>query len=128
MPKTEQSVGKMIDELYEIRTRRIAESKSIDAMKKTETSLTKEIMALLQDQDTTSTSGKLATFSITEKIVPKVVDYNKLKEYIVSTGYVHLLGRTVSAPAAREIWDIDEEIPGVEPLTLDKHSLTRSAK
>jgi hypothetical protein len=128
MPKVSLSTGKMIDELYETRKNRLAQQKTVDTYKAIETKLTKDIMALLHDQDTTSISGKLATFSITEKVVPKVVDYNKLKEYIVSTGYVHLLGRTVSAPAAREIWDIDEEIPGVEPLTLDKHSLTRSAK
>jgi hypothetical protein len=128
MLKADMTRGQLIDFLFELRATRLDKAKEVDVLKKEETALVKELMTSLHDADENSVSGKLATFSIKEHTVPKVVDYNKLKEYIMETGFVHILGRTVSAPAAREIWDIDESIPGVEPLTLDKHSLTRSTK
>lgn len=128
MIKADMTRGQLIDFLYELRETRLEKSKEVDRLKAEETAIIKDLMTSLHEADENSVSGQLATFSIKEQTVPKVVDFNKLKEYIVNTGYVHLLGRTVSAPAAREIWDIGEQIPGVEPLTLDKHSLTRSSR
>lgn len=128
-PKTnELSLGGQIDALYELREERLAKSREVDKLKKIEEDGVKAIMSTLEELDMEKATGKLATFSINETTVPKVVDFQRLSEYIIKTGYTHLLGRSVSAPAYRELVELEGDIPGVESYTFNKHSLTRSSK
>lgn len=118
----------MIDELYEIRTQRLAKQKEVEELKTTETKMTEEIMSSLQGMDMISGKGKLATFSYKPFTVPKLVDFNQLKEYILSTGNLQLFERRISNLAFQELFQLEGGVPGVEPYTFDKPSLTRSKK
>jgi len=124
----EEPLGTRIDQLFKLREERLAKAKEVEELKKIETNTVKAIMTTLEDSGMSKATGKLATFALKEMTVPKVVDFDKLSRYIIDTGYVHLLGRNVSAPAFRELVELEGEVPGVEPYTFSKHSLTRSSK
>lgn len=123
-----KSVGSLIDLLYEIRTERLAKQKEVDALKSKEKKMTDEIMGSLQELDMTSGKGRIATFSYKAHTVPKLIDFNALKEYILSTGNLQLFERRISNPAFQELFQLEGGVPGVEPYTFDKPSLTRSKK
>jgi hypothetical protein len=123
-----KSVGTLIDELYELRSLRLEKQKEVDELKTTETKITEEIMGSLQALDMTSGKGKVATFSYKPFTVPKLVDFNALKEYILKTGNLQLFERRVSNPAWQELFQLEGSVPGIEPYTFDKPSLTRSKK
>lgn len=123
-----KSVGSMIDELYELRAKRLEKQKEVEELKTIETKMTEEIMGSLQSMDMISGKGKVATFSYKPFTVPKLVDFNALKEYILSTGNLQLFERRISNPAFQELFQLEGGVPGVEPYTFDKPSLTRSKK
>lgn len=122
------SLGKLIDNLYKLRAKRIEKQHEVDDLKKEEDENVKLIMMKMEESGLESVSGRTATFSTYETTVPKLVDYNALIGYIKDSGHIHLLGRRVSATAYRELYELEGGVPGVEPYTFSKHSLTRSKK
>ena len=121
-------VGRMIDELYELRTQRLEKDKEVAKLKALESVITEEIMGSLQALEQTGAKGKIATFSYKPHTVPKLVDFNVLKAYILETGNLQLFERRVSNPAWQELFQLEGNVPGIEPYTFDKPSLTRSKK
>jgi hypothetical protein len=121
-------VGEQIDILLDIRTQRLAKAKEVEELKKNETKLTEQIMSSLQELGMTSGKGQLATFSYKPHTVPKLVDFNAIKAYIMETGNLQLFEKRISAPAFRELFELEGGVPGIETYTFDKPSLTRSKK
>lgn len=69
--------------------------------------------------DKTSISG-LATVSISEQVVPNVLDWDKFGKFILENGFLELLHRRVSSTAYEEFLSSGEEVPGVESRTIRK--------
>jgi hypothetical protein len=124
----ELPLGSKIDALYNLRAERLEKSKEVDRLKTIETELTNQILNSLQQSGMKKATGALATFSYTSTTVPKLIDYNSLKEYILTSGNIQLLERRISTPAFKELFELFGSIPGLEPYTFDKPSLTRSTK
>jgi hypothetical protein len=64
-----------------------------------------------------------ATFSLSEQVVPKIDDWDKIYPYIAENGYWHLLYRKLTATAYREIIEAGQEVPGVEPEVVTRLSM-----
>jgi hypothetical protein len=64
-----------------------------------------------------------ATFSLSEQVVPKIDDWDKIYPYIAENGYWHLLYRKLPATAYREIIEAGQEVPGVEPEVVTRLSM-----
>lgn len=124
----EVPLGEQIDRLLEIRSIRLGKDKEVKKLKTTETEITESIMASLQKLGMTSGKGKVATFSYSPHTVPKLIDFNTLKAYIMKTGNLQLFEKRISAPAYRELFELEGSVPGIEPYTFDKPNLTRSKK
>ena len=56
-----------------------------------------------------------ATFSISEEVVPEIVDWDSLYTFIAENNYFHLLYRKVTARSFRELIENGVEVPGAEP-------------
>jgi len=70
--------------------------------------------------------GSTVTASITEVVLPQVVDWDAVYEHIKKTGDFYLLQKRPAAAAFRELNDSGEVIPGMEPYTKQSISLRKS--
>ena len=108
------TIGALIDQLAGLK----AESTRLEREKKANQELIDakkaEIIAAMDEQETTSGTGKKAAASICDKIVPHVVDWDKLYAFITEKGWFHLLQRRPSTPGCTELFESGVEIPGVE--------------
>lgn len=64
--------------------------------------------------------GGQATFSLTDEIVPKISDWDKIYPYIAENGYWHLLYRKLTARAYRELIEAGYQVPGTDPEVLTR--------
>lgn len=104
--------------------RRIAarDKELIGEMKSLET----ELITRLDEQGMKKASGEAGTASITEQILPQVVDWDALYTHIHETESYFLLQRRPAAAAFRELHASGEEVPGIEPFTQRTISLRKS--
>lgn len=89
-------------------------------------SLEMELLVRLDEQGMKKASTDDGTASITEVIVPQVVDWDAVYEHIKETGDFYLLQKRPAAAAFRELNDSGEVIPGMEPYTKRSISLRKS--
>jgi len=119
------STAVIIAKLVEIRDerRRISErdKELIEEGRKWEADLLK----LLDDQGMLKATTDAGTASITETIVPQVIDWDALHAHIQTTGEFYLLQKRPAAAAYRELQDSGIDVPGVEPFTKRTISLRK---
>lgn len=84
-----------------------------------------ELIVRLDEQGMQKASTGLGTASITEVIVPQVVDWDAVYEHIRETGDFYLLQKRPAAAAFRELQESGETIPGMEPYTKRSISLRK---
>lgn len=84
-----------------------------------------ELMHQLDEQGMTKASSIVGTATITETILPNVVDWDAFYGYIKEEDAFHLLQRSPTAAAFREMNSSGQQVPGVEPYTQRKISLRK---
>lgn len=70
--------------------------------------------------------GLSANVTVTESDQPNVKDWDKFYEYIIENNAMHLLQKRATATACRELWEMKEEIAGVEKFVQRKISLRKA--
>lgn len=129
MKDTPSSLGSLIDQRFELRVKRMKAAKEVEAMKSQEKKLEDDIKEKMKEAgDLQIAGGHLANVSLNPTTVAHVVDWDKVHEFIRETGHFHLLQKRMSDPAYREMLTHDIQVPGVEPTTLTKLSLTKVSK
>jgi len=88
-------------------------------------SLEEELLTRLDEQGMLQGKTAVGTASITEAIVPNVVDWDALHDHIRETGDFYLLQKRPSAAAFREIHASGGEIPGMEAFNKRTISLRK---
>lgn len=126
MPE-KQTVGEMIDSLFELRAKRLAKSKEVDEMKKQEATLRSTIIAQLHEIGLDGGKGTKATAAILTSDQAVMEDWPAFWAFCRDNDALDLVQKRVSITAVRERWDQSEEIPGlrkieVEDLSLNKRS------
>lgn len=118
-------LDKLIDTMFLIRE----EIRALEAQKKEKEQKLKklklEYQAACAAAGTDYARGKLASASITEQIVPIVEDWAAVHEYIMENNALYLLHRRLSAGPWKELLDMGDTVPGVEPFTKRDVSLRR---
>ena len=122
MPKT---IGACIDALYKMRAERHAIEKKAEAVKEQESALEGYVLETFRKTDLDGARGKVAVAGITQATVPTVKDWDALYKYVKKKDAWDLLQKRVSATAYRERLDEKVVVPGVEPFTVTKLSLTK---
>jgi hypothetical protein len=70
--------------------------------------------------------GRLGSATIVENVVPKIDDWDLVAEWIKDNDALYLLHRRVSSVAWKELQDMGETIPGIEPFTNITLSLRKT--
>jgi len=89
-------------------------------------SLEMELLVRLEEQGMKKASTDDGTASITEVVLPQVVDWDAVYAHIKETDSFYLLQKRPAAAAFRELLDSGEEVPGMEPYTKKSISLRKS--
>ncbi len=80
-------------------------------------SLEMELITRLDEQGMEKASTGAGTASISETVLPQVVDWDAFYQYMQDNDALHLLQRRPAAAAFRELNDGGFKIPGVDPYT-----------
>lgn len=85
-----------------------------------------EFLVRLDEQGMKKATTADGTASVTEVILPQVVDWDAVYAHIQETGDFYLLQKRPAAAAFRELHDSGETIPGMEVYTKRSISLRKS--
>ena len=119
---TSAIIAKLVEIRDEKRRIKEREKELIELWKTTEM----ELLVRLDEQGMKKASTDDGTASITEVVLPQVVDWDAVYDHIRETGDFYLLQKRPAAAAFRELHDSGEVIPGMEPYTKRSISLRKS--
>jgi len=84
-----------------------------------------ELLVRLDEQGMLKASTGVGTASITETVLPQVVDWDAVYEHIKETGDFYLLQKRPATAAFRELHSSGQVIPGMEAYTKRSISLRK---
>jgi hypothetical protein len=123
MPRT---MGKCADKLYELRQKRLAMQKEVDAVAAEERALKAHIIDNLPKSQASGIAGKTARVTVVTKEEPQVKDQDAFRKYMNRTKRFDLANKLrPSAPAIRDMWEEGKDIPGVEKFNVVTVSLNK---
>lgn len=115
------NLNDLITERQRIKDERSALSAQDSALARQLDDIDQQLLALMDEQGTTSTAiqtdGARISVSISEQTVPTVTNWQAVYDYIERTGRFQLFERRMSSAAFREIIGLEGEVPGVQPFT-----------
>lgn len=114
-PEQPQTLGSMIDELYERRTEIKELNERLKELKIEIEELERLILEGLQAQGLRMSRGTKATVSITENTYARVDDWDAVREYVRTHDAFHLFERRIANAAWRELYESGEQVPGITP-------------
>ncbi len=120
-----QSIGKMIDKMYELREQKRALEKDLKDIEDKMKEMDAEIMAQMDDEDMPMARGQLASASIAETVIAEVDDWDTFYDNLKQTDRLYLLQRRVSNAAWNELRLAGELVPGTKPLTRRRINLRK---
>lgn len=118
MPTT----GSMIDEMYDLRENKKTLEAEIKEIKESMTLLEARLIEKLDSEDTTTSSGKAASVSISTQDVPMVEDWDAFHQYLIDNDALYLLQRRIASRAYKEVSNSGEIVPGV--VTFSKRTIS----
>lgn len=122
VPKT---IGACADRLYKIKDEMSKLNKMVEELDKERKTIQEHVINTLPKSNATGVSGKLANVSVRNVDIPQVKDWDKFYEFVRKSKRTDLLQRRLSEGAISEILDAGKKVPGVEPFTVVKISLTK---
>ncbi len=117
------TIGALIDRLAAKNREIKAKEQERKALEEEAEKLESQIMERMDAEQTATGSGKTATATINESVVPQVVDWDKFYDYIYQNRWFHLLQRRPSTPGCRELFESGKAVPGVDPFKKRKINL-----
>lgn len=119
------TLGGLIDALDDARKVKQAIAIKEKEAAKVYTELESQIIALLDENETTRGGGKKATASISEEEIYQFDDFDTFAAYAKKNNLLHLFQRRLSAPAVREVAEKRKGglIPGLSVFKKRKLSL-----
>lgn len=116
MAKT-PTIGGLVDSMYTLREQKRKLEAEAAFVTEQINALEEQLLEALDAQDTTRGDGKLASVAISEAVVPTVKDWDALWTWILKSKNIQLLQNRVSAPAWRELCELNKAPPGIESFT-----------
>ena len=117
------ALGKVVDELHDIREKKRELEAEVKLVEKQLAEKERELMELMDGQQTRIAEGKTAKVQIDDAVYPTAENWDAIHKYIHDNKYYHLLERRISVTAFRELVDRGEPVPGVIPFKKRKISL-----
>lgn len=121
-PKT---LGACADKIYELRDKRLAAQKLVDAIETEEKALKEHVINTLPKSEATGVAGKLARATVVTKKVPQVEDWEAFYKHVKKTGDFDLLSRSLGKAAIEARWEAKKVVPGVKAFNAVSLSITK---
>lgn len=119
-PKT---IGALIDEMQDIRAKRRDIAAQDSLLSADYSKLEEQLIALMDTEGVTKSSGKLASAGISESVKFNIEDWDAFTAYMKKTNQFHLIQRRVSDPSVRELVEAKKTVPGLTPFVKRTISL-----
>jgi len=116
----------MADAYYTLRQKRLTLSREVEDLKEGEKEMKRVLIKHLTEEGVKVIGGKVCTVKLVPTKEPIVRDWDALWAHIIETGSTELVQKRLGVTAARERFDVGEELPGVEIVDGDALSLTKS--
>lgn len=123
--KFPKAMGACADKLFELRNKRLAMQKEVDAVAAEETALKNYIIENLPKSEASGVAGKLARVTVITKQIPQVKDWDAFYKYVKKTGSFDLMQKRLTDTAIKERWEAGKEIPGVEHFNIVSVSINK---
>lgn len=117
------TVGKQIDQLYQLREKKRALESQVKEIDEQYRALEGELIDQLVQDGMTKATGKLASVSVGEEIRAQVDDWDTFYAFIKKKNAFYLLERRPANAAYRELLQANTKVPGVVPFTKQKLNL-----
>lgn len=125
--------GALADRLKDVRDRRLALQKQVDALESEENAIKEHIIQLLPKSETSGVAGVNARVAVVLKSRPQweevsedgVTGWEKLLKHMKKTGDWDLISHALAASAIKERWDNGKTVPGVTEYQYPFVSLTK---
>jgi predicted metal-binding protein len=114
------TIGAKIDQLHDLREQKRELEEQVNQLKAQMAELENELIAEMDKQGVTKSTGGAATVSISSTVRPSVDDWDAFYAYIHRHKYYHLLERRPSVSGCNELLEVKGKIPGVVPYTQRK--------
>lgn len=122
--KKTPTIGQRIDSMQQLRKQKRALDAQVKIIEQKFAAEEAELIKQMEAEGVDKSTGKLASAGISTNIVATIVDWDALCAFVKKKGYFHLFQRRVSDPAARELFEKDGKVPGLEPFEKKKLTLT----
>lgn len=120
------ALGALADHLYAVRENRLAIERAAAKLQGEEAAIREHLIATLPKAElATGIAGAIGRVTIKPDQVPRVADWPKLYAHVKKTGAFELLQRRLNEGAVKERWEAKTPVPGVEPFTVFKVSVTK---
>lgn len=123
--KPPKTIGACADRLYELREKRLAQQKLVDAIQEEEVQLREHLINTLPADEASGVAGKLARVTVVGKDVPQVKDWAAFYKHIQKTGDFDLLGKSISKEHVKELLADKKRIPGLGSVRVKTVSLNK---
>jgi hypothetical protein len=110
------TVGEQIDALQQLKQQKKDAEEVVGGIEKLIAEAEENLIALMDQQGVSKSTGRLATASVSESIKPHVQDWAAFYDFIARHKYFHLLDRRPSVSGCRELFENKGAIPGVVPF------------
>lgn len=114
------NIGAKIDELHNKREQKRQLEAQVKQLQDEMAILENDLIAEMDKQGITKSTGALATISVTQNTRPSVEDWDAFHAFIHRHKYYHLLERRPSVTGCNELFETKGKIPGVVPFVQRK--------
>jgi hypothetical protein len=114
------TIGAKIDKMHKLREDKRKLEEQVKLIQAQMATLEIDLIADMDKQGVSKSTGVLATVSISENIRPSVEDWDAFYAYIHKYKYYHLMERRPSVSGCNELLETKGKIPGVVPFTQRK--------
>ena len=123
--KFPKALGACADKLFELRAKRLAMQKEVDAVAAEESAFKEHIIQTLPKSEASGVAGKLCRVTVVTKEIPQVKDWDAFYKYVKKTGNFDLMQRRLTDAAIKARWEDGKEIPGVEHFNAVSVSINK---
>jgi hypothetical protein len=116
----------LIDEMVRVRDQKRVREEQIKELNKTLNDLQARFIQSAKAAGTEYARSALGSATIVQTVVPQIDDWDLVAEWIKENDALYLLHRRISSVAWKELRDMGEDIPGVEPFTKVSVSLRKA--
>lgn len=108
------------DTWHEMRLRRLAMQREVDAIELTEKQLQQQLMEQMQALGLSAIGGKLVALTVETVYEPTVEDWPAFYSRIQETGEFDMLYRRINTAAIKARWEQGALVPGVAKFPVQK--------